>query len=887
LRTSVRHFSDATWAALIGVAHYTSSDLQDLGSPADDAAALADALARSDGCAVPHEQIILAGNAGAVSKQEAVDALAALVTATSPDSTVIVYFAGHGVATGEDFALCCSDTQFTNLEETALTGNTLSGLLGSIRARGILVILDCCQGAGFAERAPSFFRTLESGDFRILLSSTRVNEQSWELPDGKGTLFTSLLLRIVRGEESVGDTPGLVYFSELLSFIQDQLNEELEVKRLQNLRQTPVFAGVYPRDPLLFVHRLLTLDQLAVRTARYSRQYIRRLVTRILITVLLILGFTFGLWYSLLGNYEYVESVGQQLVIRHGHPGYNAFGFPKTLWETELPTAALASQGGQDVAYIQSALGVEVTPALIERLKPGYRELALHWLGRDNEARASLRQLFNRELLPDQEMVGATAQLLGELATAEDIPTLEQLTAHPRSDVRLGGVRGLLRLSPAKVLTFLTQSKNAEDRELHRVVLENIPQGDSVTATQIIRLLLNANAYRSAQGPLFEAALRANVQLSPEEIMLAIERDMSAYPKDEAMYARLTGQENALAMLLQRKIIASPATTDLPKYLYCLGQLVKAGTTLDGRVYLNNQDAWVRRSAAYFCLQHHQIAFNALPQPLQTDVWVLTQLAGTEHLTSEIGVRALAQLDYEHINIGATRTLLDALLPVIDNAAVPYLLRLLHYNDPNDISGDVNLPAMQGLRLLHYDAREAVNFFNSESVEMAKEAYLWYAQEHRSEVIEKLFDRIDDEDADLVTEVFLDLDLTRAELDRFVQVLKSGNESARRRAAQILAGKAEIKTVVNLLSSPVRQIRNAGIEYVALNPGVDKILDSIRIDYPDPTAQALKNQLQTINEFRSMLANCPAEMRPWRLTLAKSTSKLSQGLERRVDEFEK
>src|SRR6266404_4914311 len=34
--------------------------------------------------------------------------------------------------------------------------------------RGVLLILDCCQSAGFAENAPDSFRSLGTGEYRIV-----------------------------------------------------------------------------------------------------------------------------------------------------------------------------------------------------------------------------------------------------------------------------------------------------------------------------------------------------------------------------------------------------------------------------------------------------------------------------------------------------------------------------------------------------------------------------------------------------------------------------------------------------------------------------------------------------------------------------------------------
>lgn len=884
MQTNARQFSEATWCTLIGVDHYSSDRLADLRAPARDAASLADALVREDGCTVPRRQVLVAGEGGTVTRRAAEEALGRIADSTDPDSLVIVYFAGHGVSTADGFALCFSDTDLDNLEPTALTETALSELLGRVRCRGLLLILDCCNGAGFAEKAPGFFRRLEQGEFRVLLSSTLADEQSWELPDGGGTVFSSLLLRALRGDEAVGATPGQIYFSELLGYIQDRLDEELEVRRAVGLRQTPVFAGVYPRDPLLFVHRGLLLGGLTVRTARYSRQYVRRMIRRTVLAALALIAFTIGLWYSLLDNYQYTEARGGQIAILKGHPRYNAFGFPKLLWETQIPTTAVeGAESNEAGAYIQSGLGRGVTPKLLARLKPGYRELALHWLGQDDEARASLRRLLSSAAGSRDEMAGAVAQLFADLAEPQDVPTLENLAQQPRSDVRVGGVRGLLRIAPARLRPLLDKGSAAGDRELQREVLKEIPAGDPAAAGDLIRVVLNESTYRAEQSLLLDAALRAGVRLTPEELLHTIERDMSAFPKDEAMYARLTGQEAALAALVDNKMTSPESRADLTKYLFTLGELNPTVPAPDGRPYLQQGDVWEHRAAAYLCLRRHQVAFADLPGQMRTDPWLLTQLAGTEYLNADVAAEALSRLDYSHINISETRSLLDAIVPVIDARAAPFLLRLLDYEDPNDISSDLYLPTLKGLRRLRYDPPAAAEkFFNNESSEVVAEAHLWYAQRHREQVLARLFDRIGDADAEFVPDVFLEVDLTGPELDRLAYLLRGGNESAQKRSAAVLAAKAEPRKVIGLLTSASRLIRSSAADYVALNPKFEEVVAGTLYPYPDPMRLQLKGQEEALESFRTMLSHCPPELRQWRASVASSWGDSIPGVEQRI-----
>src|SRR5205085_7262469 len=131
-------------------------------------------------------------------------------------SQVIVYFGGHGIQLDDDSVLCCHDTDPGDPKPTGLTRGQLDTCLSGLRTRGVLVILDCCRSAGFAESAPSFFRELQNAEFRILLSASRANQASYELPDGTGTLFSKALLRVLAGTAPAGTDAGLITVGALV-----------------------------------------------------------------------------------------------------------------------------------------------------------------------------------------------------------------------------------------------------------------------------------------------------------------------------------------------------------------------------------------------------------------------------------------------------------------------------------------------------------------------------------------------------------------------------------------------------------------------------------------------------------------------------------------------
>jgi hypothetical protein len=294
--------------------------------------------------------------------------LRSFVTAVPAQDALVLFFAGHGVSKGEHFYLCTTDTDLHDLPRTAINDEELDEILQDCHARGVLLILDCCFGAAFAETAPGFFRTLGKSDFRILLSSSRSEQRSWERPGG-GTLFSQHLKEVMCGATA---SSGIVCFSDLFAYIQEQLAEDIEAIP-GTPHQEPIFAGVYAKDPVLFVHKSLTLKQIAVQTTRYSKAYVRRLLRRTLIVAAIVVGFGFGTYYTVLEHYQYLEVAPEGLSTYTGYPGRNAFGFPRLQWVYDLSGNDLVSN---------SELAIRRTLPAIENCSPRstiWRSSSLTW----------------------------------------------------------------------------------------------------------------------------------------------------------------------------------------------------------------------------------------------------------------------------------------------------------------------------------------------------------------------------------------------------------------------------------------------------------------------------------------------------------------------------
>jgi len=210
----------------VGISNYAAESLH-LNYAAHNASELVAALGLEAGCAIPQDHLELLTDAEA-SGRAILDKLTTISSGCSDDDLFIFFFSGHGERTHNEFFLLPVGADPADLKNTAITTSDLRTALTQCRARGLLVILDCCRGAGFAESADRFFMTLGGNGFRLLLTASRADQPSFEFTSQKGTLFSKRLIEVLRGEVPLGEQPGVIYFTELFTYLSRKVAEDLK-----------------------------------------------------------------------------------------------------------------------------------------------------------------------------------------------------------------------------------------------------------------------------------------------------------------------------------------------------------------------------------------------------------------------------------------------------------------------------------------------------------------------------------------------------------------------------------------------------------------------------------------------------------------------------------
>jgi len=219
---------------LIGIGDYLHPRFANLPATVRDAQALAAVLTDPNRCGYP------AGNVHVITGEPATatnirTALQTLVQSTNAQSTVFIYFSGHGGRALENGVwrtyLCPRDADPDDLAHTAIHGDEFSTLLAAIPARKLLVMLDACHAAGSAELKAAdgttvwkaglpddYYDALSQGSGRVVIASSKEDQFSYVRPQGDLSLFTHHLLQALSGKAAVrGD--GLIHVLDVFHYV--------------------------------------------------------------------------------------------------------------------------------------------------------------------------------------------------------------------------------------------------------------------------------------------------------------------------------------------------------------------------------------------------------------------------------------------------------------------------------------------------------------------------------------------------------------------------------------------------------------------------------------------------------------------------------------------
>ncbi|MCA2777629.1 MAG: caspase family protein [Pseudanabaena sp. M176S2SP2A07QC] len=223
----------------------------DLPSTVNDAMVFAKILKDPERCAYPESQVqVLTGEQA--SRANIITALETLASTTNAESTVLVYFSGHGYQLSgaiKSYFLMPHGYDSKDLSETAISGSEFVGLLKGIPAQKLLVLFDCCHAGGLSDLEgfqiakaplpPEATKMFANGGGRIMIGSSQPDELSFAAKPY--SVFTYALIKGLCGEGAVKQD-GYIRAADLAmyasSFVPSKTNDKqhpvLDIERADN-----------------------------------------------------------------------------------------------------------------------------------------------------------------------------------------------------------------------------------------------------------------------------------------------------------------------------------------------------------------------------------------------------------------------------------------------------------------------------------------------------------------------------------------------------------------------------------------------------------------------------------------------------------------------------
>jgi hypothetical protein len=256
------------YALLIGVGKCINPNWS-LPVTVKDMQALRSVLIDPSMCGYPDDEahIRLLHDAGAT-KGAILDGLKWLAeqAAADEDATAIVFYSGHGgrKENADSYFLLSSDTNPKDVESSALSGKTFTESLRSVKAKRLLVFMDCCHAGGMAtakdapaaKLLPEFSQEampkglveeLKQGEGRAVFSSSTYEQKSWIMQSGNLSIYTYHLIEALLG---AGNRPNDT--SVRLSNLMDHLGKSVpeSARKAWKKEQIPFFNTATENFPV-------------------------------------------------------------------------------------------------------------------------------------------------------------------------------------------------------------------------------------------------------------------------------------------------------------------------------------------------------------------------------------------------------------------------------------------------------------------------------------------------------------------------------------------------------------------------------------------------------------------------------------------------------------
>ncbi|WP_159787882.1 caspase family protein [Sodalinema gerasimenkoae] len=228
------------YALLIGVGYENS-----LPATVNDAKDIYGVLVDSRLAAYPQQQVQLLTEEASTKANilAELDTLANQVRG-NPEATVWIYYSGHGFFSEQtqEYFLIPYDYSLREIEDTSISSQEWSIKIEEIKAKKLIVWLDCCHAGGmlskeldglpFCESPPpkGIFKGLNSGSGRVVVASCKQNQKSYILDGAVNSVFTTCLLEVLQGQGLTDFDDEYIRFFQIMSYLYHKVPESVKTK---------------------------------------------------------------------------------------------------------------------------------------------------------------------------------------------------------------------------------------------------------------------------------------------------------------------------------------------------------------------------------------------------------------------------------------------------------------------------------------------------------------------------------------------------------------------------------------------------------------------------------------------------------------------------------
>lgn len=867
MKLNANEFSQLSKILILGVGDYKSPTLKKLDSPPSDALKLLHTLLKKDGCSIP--ELNIRSLSQSITKENFLLEFKKSIEHVKKDEIFIFYFAGHGTRLQDNFYICIAETDTSDLTRTAISSFEIDILLRNFIGRGILFILDCCESAGFAEFAPSSFRQLGNSDFRILLSSSKATQLSWELKNARGTIFTNILTAVLDGKESTGKESGLIYFSELYGHLQNRIAEEVNLNYDSLPEQTPVFTGAFTHDPLLFVHKNLTLRQLSVKTIKYSKAQINRIIKRSAILTLSLLFFLFGGYYTFLEKHQFVQEVEGRLIIYKGYPGQNGLGFPKKLWTLNLaPDETKLNSQLRIKHYIVSDLNKPVMPKLLVEVN-SFKRIELLWLmNKKAEAQALLRQSLQGDNLKDPTELSLALKSLSELFELKDTALLKKLFSDPRSliEVKRQALSVLAQIAPEIAFNLASQWKVnlIEDYYTNKSILLNVNEkATNGLLTEFINHIMESKPVQNVMPYVYKIAIERKIQINSKLLFNRALANDYADGTSMGQYLKIVHNDSLIRLLVNQLNQNGNKEYSTRFIISCLNAIDSIGSYCN--LYSRHLKNFLHET--FDAMLAHCNDFNidllknnSLLNKISHDAYCIRELAKLKLINADSVI-----ILYNNNKFANERDILvESLQYLKSEKVVRQLLSLSRYREQDIEPADRNrVMAIKVLRNISPEKFD-LELLNDPWEDVKLESYFWYMKINPQKAIDSLLGLINGDNIRILTPVLSFYPPDKTTLNEIRKgISKSG--FTRTNSACLIAMFGNVKEVVELLNDNDVDLRKQVGGYAVFNKDIHTIYSDLKnkIIYPNEQLLILRKQMQIKSKIDSYLKLRPVDDEKW------------------------